>query len=126
MHSKGTFVDELRSSASVDDRDEAERMLGAVLHALHDRLGSEADHLVAQLPSDVKPLVDPGEGDGVVKLSWDEFIERVAHECAIDLDRAEEVTRSVFHVLKEHISDGEARHVSAQLPRDLKDAWAEA
>jgi uncharacterized protein (DUF2267 family) len=33
---------------------------------------------------------------------------------------------AVFAALKEQISPGQARHVMAQLPKDLKELWDEA
>jgi uncharacterized protein (DUF2267 family) len=111
-------------------RETAKRATAAVLHALRDRLTpEEADQAAAQLPTDLKEVW--AEGDSAdrrpVKMDREEFCERVRWEARLpSMREARWMTLAVFAALKEQISPGEAEDVFAQLPKDLKEMWAEA
>jgi uncharacterized protein (DUF2267 family) len=113
-----------------DNPETVERATAAVLQALRDRLTpAEADQVVAQLPLGLKAVWE--EGDRVdrrpVKMHRDEFFERVRTEARLpSIKEARWMTLAVFGVLKEQITPGEATHVLAQLPLDLKEVWLEA
>jgi uncharacterized protein (DUF2267 family) len=56
-----------------------------------------------------------------------EFCARVQQEAGLASKReARWMTLAVFAALKEQLSPGEAEDVFAQLPKDLKEMWAEA
>jgi uncharacterized protein (DUF2267 family) len=101
-----------------------------VLHALRDRLtAEEADQVAAQLPRELKEIWS--EGDAVerqpLKMHREEFFERVKREAGLPSTRqARWSTLAVFAALKEQLSPGEAEDVLSQLPKDLKEVWAEA
>jgi uncharacterized protein (DUF2267 family) len=60
-------------------------------------------------------------------MKLDEFYERVLRDAGLPSKReARWMILAVFAALKEQISAGEARHVMAQLPKDLKELWDEA
>jgi uncharacterized protein (DUF2267 family) len=111
-------------------REVAKRATAAVFHALRDRLTPrEADQLKAQLPRDLKQVWEEGEraDRGPLKLSREEFFQRVKAEAQAASTRdVRWMTLAVFAALKEQLSPGEAEDVYAQLPRSLKELWAEA
>jgi uncharacterized protein (DUF2267 family) len=102
----------------------------AVLHALRDRLTpEEAKQAVAQLPRDLKLVWEEGDVPGrkPVKLHRKEFYERVKAEARLrSIREARFLTIGVFAALKAQLSPGEADDIQAQLPRDLKEVWADA
>lgn len=133
MDNRGQLLNELQAQTGLPDRETVERVSAAVLRQLHDRLGPEADHLEAQLPQDVKPMFSGGMLDkvkdavaGTERFGYEEMLERVATDGGVDRQQAERATTLVFHMLKEHISDGERRHVGAVLPSDIQEAWERA
>jgi uncharacterized protein (DUF2267 family) len=111
-------------------REVARQATAAVFHALRDRLTPrEADQLKAQLPRDLKAVWEEGEATGrsPLKLSREQFLQRVKTEArAGSLRDARWMTLAVFAALKEQLSPGEAEDVYAQLPKNLKELWAEA
>lgn len=108
----------------------AKHATAAVFHALRDRLTpEEADQVMAQLPVDLKTVWEEGEEPGrrPLKMHRDEFLERVRREAGLtSLQEARQSTRAVFAALKKQLSPGETSDVFAQLPKDLKELWAEA
>jgi uncharacterized protein (DUF2267 family) len=111
-------------------RSAAKRVTAAVLHALRDRLTrEEADQVVAQLPRELKKVWGEGEAEGrrPVKMNSREFFARVRDEAGLATTlQARWTTLAVFAALKEQLTPGEAEDVLAQLPKDLKEVWAEA
>ena len=114
----------------IESRTKAETATAAVLHALRDRLTpEEAVHARAQLPAALKRVWD--EGDDVdrrpLRMDLAEFHARVMREAGLASTReARWATLGVFAALKEQLTPGEAEDVMAQLPKELKEAWAEA
>ena len=49
-----------------------------------------------------------------------QFCQRLAARAGVPAAQAESIARTVFIVLRSRISAGEARHVEAQLPDDLR------
>jgi uncharacterized protein (DUF2267 family) len=109
---------------------EVKRTAAAVLHALRDRLTvEEAAQVAAQFPRELRTVWDEGERPGrrPQKMHRTEFYRRVMEEAALPTVRqARWMTLAVFAALKELLSPGEAEDVLAQLPKDLKELWAEA
>lgn len=125
-----TFYRTIMKTSHEPDRALAKRATAAVLHALRDRLTmDEADQLFAQLPEELKDIWAAGEAAErePIKMDREEFSERVMREAGL---RSQQDTRwmilAVFAAIKEQISPGEAEDVMAQLPKDLKELWAEA
>ena len=112
------------------DRHRAYHALGAVLHALRDRLGVEqAAALGAQLPLLVRGLYYEGwhpSGKPLKERKKEEFLAHVGRafpgEPIID---PEEVTRAVLQVLAQHVSPGTIEHIQSALPADIRSLWAE-
>jgi uncharacterized protein (DUF2267 family) len=107
------------------DRRRAWHMLGAVLHALRDRLQPElAVKLGAQLPILVRGVYydgyKPSETPDIIR-TLDEFLERVNAELEgtrpID---PEDAVRVVCNVVARHVDDGQARKIWKALPEDIR------
>lgn len=104
--------------------------VAAVLHALRDRLTpEEGDQVAAQLPLELKDVWRAGERRPrrPVKMDREAFYARVTADAGLPSTREGRwMTLAVFAALKEQLSPGEAEDVLAQLPKDLKEVWAEA
>lgn len=113
-----------------ESREVVKRATAAVFHALRDRLTpEEADQAAAQLPHELKAVWREGETAGrrPLKMNRAEFYERVLADAKLASIRdARWMTLAVFGALKELLTPGEAEDVFAQLPKDLKELWAEA
>jgi len=112
------------------DRKTAYRVLGAVLHALRDRLTvDEAADLAAQLPLLVRGIFfdgwrPAGKPDKIRTL--EEFLSRISSELH-DLRpvNSETAARAVFRTIGLRVSAGEVAQVRAQLPGPIRRLWPE-
>jgi len=124
------FVRMVMTTAAIDDSVVAQRAIAAVFHALRDRLTpEESDQVMAQLPRPLKEVWSEGDVKGrhPVKLNRPEFFERVREVAALpSTTEARRVTLAVFAALKTQLTPGEGDDVWSQLPKDLKEVWAEA
>lgn len=124
------FYKTVMQTSGEKDREVAKRTTAAVFHALRDRLTpEEADQAQAQLSLELKEVWRQGEKPDrkPLKIDREEFYERVKAEAKLGATRdARWMTLAVFAALKEQLSPGEAEDVFAQLPKDLKELWAEA
>jgi uncharacterized protein (DUF2267 family) len=113
-----------------EDLAHAERILTAVLHTLRDRLTpQESLDLISQLPLYIKALFIEGWNipEKVKRLkSPEEFFDEVRKQAPRTAGRdfgSDESTQkkveAVFHVLHQHISEGEINDVKAQLPNPI-------
>jgi uncharacterized protein (DUF2267 family) len=106
-------------------KEEAERYAVATIVTLEERLPiGDVFALEAQLPSRLDQLLALQPLIGLPRMGRDLFCKRVAQRIEVAPERAEPIVRLVFHVLRQHISPGEARHVEAHLPDDLKELWS--
>ncbi|HZS83801.1 MAG TPA: DUF2267 domain-containing protein [Stellaceae bacterium] len=110
------------------DRQTAWHALGAVLHALRDRLPvDEAAHLGAQLPLLIRGAYyhqwhPAGKPDKIRNEA--EFIARVGAELRdIRPIDPREATRTVFKVVARHVDRGESEKVEHTLPQDIRALW---
>lgn len=128
--STARFYRTVMTTSGEESRETAKRITGAVLRALRDRLTpEEADQAAAQLPAELKEIWAEGERSerSPIKMDREEFYARVMRDADLpSRARAHWATLGVFAALKEQISPGEAGDVFAQLPKDLKEVWAEA
>jgi uncharacterized protein (DUF2267 family) len=124
------FYRTVTKTSGQESRETVKRSTAAVLHALRDRLTpAEADQLAAQLPTELKDVWQEGEmaDRRPIKLDRDEFCARVMKDAGLPSPKqARWMILAVFAALKEQLSPGEAEDVMAQLPKDLKEVWAEA
>ena len=128
------FLSQLQAEAGLADRQETETLAASVLTSLRDRLTpEEAADLEAQLSPDMRALWQGSpvqalfhKATGPVRMSYQEFVEKVASETGVAPERAEALMKVVFRLLKSSISPGEAEDVASVLPKKLKIAWLEA
>lgn len=114
-----------------DDRQVAWHSLGAVLHALRDRLPADLSaHLGAELPLLVRGLYydqyQPTKQPDVTR-SIETFLERVK-EGLVNIRPVDslDATRSVFRVLAHHIDLGQSAKVREALPKEIQALWPES
>jgi uncharacterized protein (DUF2267 family) len=121
------WLDEIMAELG-PDRQVAWHVLGAVLHAVRDRIPLElAIHLGAQLPLLVRGLyydqwhlaLEPD-----LSRSLDEFLERVGEglENIRPINRVD-ATRAVFEVLNRHVTAGQVANVREALPEEVRALW---
>lgn len=124
------FYSVVTRTSHEQDHAVVKRVAAVVLRALRDRLTmDEADQVFAQLPRELKTVWGEGEEPerAPVKMDCEAFLERVTRDAALpSMQRARWMTLAVFAALKDQLSPGEARDVMSQLPKDLKELWAEA
>lgn len=112
------------------DRHLAWRVLGAVLHALRDRVPPAlAAHVGAQLPLLVRGLYyegfDPRRQPDKVR-TLEGFLERV--EAGLAGTRpvaARAATQAVLRVLAHHLDPGQVGKLAQALPEPVRDLWSE-
>lgn len=125
-----TFYRNVMTTSGEESRQAAKRITAAVLRALRDRLTpEEADQAAAQLPRELQEIWTEGETSDrrPLKMDREAFYERVMREAGLPSRvRAQWATLGVFAALKEQLSPGEAEDVLAQLPKDIKQVWADA
>jgi uncharacterized protein (DUF2267 family) len=112
------FITRVNESGGIADRGHAETAIAATLEVLGQRLsGGEASDLAAQLPTELKGLLDAQQGDAE-GFGVDEFLRRVAEREARGCgpDQAREHARAVLSTLSEAASGGELADLKSQLP----------
>jgi uncharacterized protein (DUF2267 family) len=113
------------------DRHTAWHVLGAVLHALRDRLPLDLSaHLSAELPLIVRGSYFDGwrpSKEALKERSLAEFLERVSQGLAGNKPIGSiDAARSVFAVLERHLAKGQAVKVCHALPEDVRGLWPES
>jgi uncharacterized protein (DUF2267 family) len=122
------WLKELMQELGWEDRHRAYSALRAALHALRDRLTvEEVAELGAQLPMLVRGFYYEGwdpTGKPLRVRTREAFLARVAQEFRAD-ERVdpEQVTRAVFTVLSNRISEGEIEDVKHVLPAEIRALW---
>ncbi|MDI7275036.1 MAG: DUF2267 domain-containing protein [Anaerolineae bacterium] len=121
------FYRTLRDRLGLADIEEAETATRSVLAALADRItDDEANDLASQLPTELGDFIRRRVGPPQ-EMDMETFISRIQSD--LDLEEwqhAADVTRGVFSVLKEAVSEGEWRDVVSQLPAELQDMFVRA
>ena len=113
-----------------DDRQKAWHVLGAVLHALRDRLPADLSaHLAAELPLVIRGLYydqyKPSEQPDVTR-SLDAFLERVQDGLkTIRPVDSRDAARSVFRVIAHRVDLGQSAKVRDALPKEIQALWPE-
>ncbi len=101
--------------------DHAPLAADAVLETLAERIaGGEVADLIAQLPPELHPALRRGADRTrhAVRMSVDDFVQRVAEREGISPELAREHVRAVFETLRETIDHREFLDVTAQLPAE--------
>jgi len=105
----------------------ARRAAVSVLCAVEQRInGDETRDLEAQLPRRLSELLHRCERheDALPgKFGREDLLRRVGEDLSLHPDAVEPVVRAVLNSVRDHISEGEAEDVMAQLPEDLRELW---
>jgi uncharacterized protein (DUF2267 family) len=130
VHTTNVWLKELMEELGWEDREHAYHALGAVLHALRDRLTVvEAADLGAQLPMLIRGLYYEGwnpSGKPVKERSREEFLAHIAAAFPSDAEMYPEgIAWAVFTVLRRHVSAGEIGDVKHVLPVQIRSLWPE-
>jgi uncharacterized protein (DUF2267 family) len=130
VHTTNAWLKELVDELGWNDRERGYHVMGAVLHALRDRLTvAEAADLGAQLPLLIRGLYYEGwnpNGKPVKERRKEDFLAHVAAACRGHADvYPEGIAWAVFKVLQNHISVGEIKDVKHVLPAEIRSLWPE-
>jgi uncharacterized protein (DUF2267 family) len=125
-----SWVTELAEDLGWDDRRRAYKAMGAVLHALRDRLSVAATaDLGAQLPLLVRGLYYEGwnpHGKPVKERKKEAFLAHIATAMRDDPGIFPEgVAWAVFKLLERRVSAGEIADIQHVLPAEIRALWPE-
>jgi uncharacterized protein (DUF2267 family) len=128
IHTTNSWLKELMEELGWEDRQRAYHALGAVLHALRDRLTvAEVADLGAQLPMMIRGLYYEGwtpKGKPVKERKKEDFLAHIAHAFRDHGEVFPEgVAWAVFKVLQRHVSAGEIGDVLHVLPAEIRSLW---
>ncbi len=130
IHSTNAWLKELTMELGWTDREQTYHALGAVRHALRDRLTvAEAADLGAQLPTLIRGLYYEGwnpNGKPVRERRKEDFLAHIAAACRGDHEvYPEAIAWGVFKLLQNHVSAGEIKDVKHVLPAEIRSLWPE-
>ena len=130
VHTTNVWIKELTDELGWTDHQRAYHALGAVLHALRDRLTiAETADLGAQLPMLLRGLYYEGWNPSATPLRErrkEDFLRHIASAFPGHAEiYPEEVAWGVFKVLERRVSAGEIRDVLHVLPADIRSLWPE-
>lgn len=123
----GRMLNRVRMEAGLETSEDAEAALEVVLESLVRRLTpTEADHLIAQLPSLMQPNLR-ALATGPDKDITRETIEaELSDRMNVDYRRAAELLDSIGAVLARMISPGQVEAMRNQLPESMRSIFLEA
>ena len=119
------WIDEICEEAGTDNKGVGYKILRASLLALRNRLTqNEAIHLGDQLPMLIRGIYyegwSPSESPSKIR-DKDEFIKQVNGFLRTELPfDTEKGVRSVFKVMRKHVTEGEIKDVQDILPSEIK------
>ena len=135
---KQTFIKHVMEHANIEDQQAAERGVQIVFSLLSHRLTEEEQSdVAAQLSPDLKRMWNNRVwAANFFRLSGRRLKYRHLIELMSLVDNeikreglplnAEAITQAVFHVLKEHISEGESEDIALMLPGEIRDFYKAA
>jgi uncharacterized protein (DUF2267 family) len=130
VHTTNILLKELTEELGWDDRQRAYHALGAVLHALRDRLTvAEAADLGAQFPMLIGGLYYEGwnpNGKPVKERNREQFPAHISAAFPGQVETySENIAWAVFKVLRRHVSEGEIADIKHALPGQMRSIWPE-
>jgi uncharacterized protein (DUF2267 family) len=130
VHTTNIWLKELMEELAWEDRQRAYHALGAVLHALRDRLTvAEAADLGAQLPMLIRGLYYEGwnpNGKPVKERNKEDFLAHISAAFPGQVETyPENIAWAVFKVLRRHVSAGEIGDIKHVLPTQIRSLWPE-
>jgi len=120
-----------------ENKEKAYRVLRTVLHVLRRRISlDESFDLLAQLPMCIKavyvdgwkPTLFPDKSIKTVEDFIREVLEEDKRSAGKDFgneEHAKQVIKAVFRVLKKHVTEGEIEDIIGDLPKHLKELFAD-
>lgn len=115
------FIAQVRNCANLRTSGDAELATRATLETLAERLaGNEANNAAAQLPRGIAQYLQHQYAGAGVRLSLDEFFQRISLREGVELPKAVNHARAVIKVLAEAISPGEIQDIRTQLPPEFE------
>jgi len=130
LQTTNVWLNDLIDRMGWQDKQRGYQALRVVLHALRDRLSvDQVAALGAQLPMLIRGFYYEGwhpGGKPVRERKKEEFLAHIAtaFRDAPDVN-PEEVARTVFRVIAEHVTPGEIKHVKINLPGEIRSLWSE-
>ena len=129
IHTTNEWLGELDQELGRSDRQQAYRIMRAVLMTLRDRLTvEEATDLGAQLPMLVRGFYYEGWNPSKTptrERNLQAFLDHVTQYLQEPTDGdPEEAVHAVFGLLSRHVTPGEIEHVRSSLPKDVQRLWA--
>lgn len=120
-----TILKRIKKRRGLEDTQQAEQLLEAVLKTLGERIGkTERENLGAQLPKGLKEtLVDEPERRQQEWISLEEFYTRVSERSGLSFELASQVTKEIMDVLQEATSAGEMDDLKKQLPVEYREIF---
>lgn len=128
IHTSHTWLHELEGRLSLQDRQQAYRLMRAGLHTLRDALEvQEVAHLSAQLPMLLRGIYFEGWRPKTTSehtATLEAFLTAVSQALPprSHLD-AETAMREIIGVLRLHVSEGEMAQIRRSLPNALQHLW---
>jgi uncharacterized protein (DUF2267 family) len=120
------FLQRVVERAPVSGFEEARRATDAVLETLAERIaGGEVDDLITRLPIEMHDALRRGvehTGGKAIRMSWEEFVGRVAEREGVAAARAADDAVAVLRTLREAVGDDEWFDITVQLPQDFRRA----
>lgn len=135
---KDDFVKKVMNQLNIEDKNVAERGIQIVFSILSHRLTiDEASDVSDQLPHDLKRIWNNDvwitnffrlSGKRLKYRHRIELLTLVENEILRERLplHAEDLTKTVLHILKEQITPGESEDISSQLPDEIKDFFKAA
>lgn len=124
------FIQKVQEKGGFENRDEAERVVFAVLGTLGEKIyRTEERQLAAQLPKELKKAfyqyqpVERGRAD-LGNYTLEEFYNRVKARADISFPEAQRQSKVVIGVLKEAVAAGEIEDVVRELPEEFRQLFA--
>lgn len=119
------FIGQVRHRARLAGREDAIKAAQATLETLSERLEvREAEHLSAQLPTELATYMQPGHNGMDESYQLDEFFRRVSEREGVPIADANFHARVVIGLLCESVTMGQIQDVRAQLPADFAHLFA--
>lgn len=116
------FVDQVQKKTGLEGREEAVRIIEAVLETLGERLTrNEQADLAAQLPNELKEIVL--KRLGADRFMLEDFYNRIRARADIGYPDAVKRSQAVLDVLEAAISPGQLENILSELPEEYKEVF---
>jgi uncharacterized protein (DUF2267 family) len=116
------FIDEVEELDFINDRDDAEAAVKAVLGTMVSHIEENlARRIASRLPEPLTFQKLRGHHPRVAPISADQFISEISANFNLDRDEARNVIDAVLHVAKAILGDEEFETIREKMPGDWAD-----